>query len=42
VLDAGAAGYWEINGSPSRLTLTVTSYDDIILALRHFLPDPEV
>ncbi len=42
VLDAGPAGYWEITGSPSRLTLTVTSYDDIILALRHFLPDPEV
>ncbi len=41
VLDAGPAGYWEITGSPSRLTLTVTSYDDIILALRHFLPDPE-
>lgn len=41
VLDAGPAGYWEITGSPSRLTLTVSSYDDVILAFRHLLPDPE-
>lgn len=41
VLDAGPAGYWRMSGTPPALTLTVSDYDDLVLAFRDLLPDPE-